>query len=497
MLKNKSEHNNEGRKGVALILSTFAILMIGGLIGLAIDGGIAFFLKARLSQAMDAASLAGANSLARGINDAAQTANAQATAQNFYYANFPSHFWGCTVPAPTVTVTLGTGANVNVRYVQVTGSVTTPLYFLRVLGLTTASLSSTATAQRRDVNLMVVLDRSGSMSPGIAELVASSTWFVNQFAQGRDEVGLTTFGGTYYMIQPSNNFKPSVTNAIGTLNSGNVYGTTDHAQPLWQTYKALAALGEPAALNVIVFFTDGEPNTIFADWSSYLVNHATCGNGPKTGGPPWNQLLGYALVYSDNSTMGGLFANTTLMPPFGGGDSLSPGTVGTAYVNTAYDSNDSGITTKTTYTGCNYESSVTSVSSDFTQIAAYDYYGNATNPAANPPLDCPSCTNQYKGVNLKNFNATNLLAAAFNAGDSASQRWRQGVINNIVPLVDSIALNDGSPIDSVYMSRLANTTGSTSYNNQAPAGNYYYITSTSQLQPAFMAIASQILHLSQ
>src|SRR5208283_2267512 len=404
MLKNKSEHNNQGRKGVALILSTFAILMIGGLIGLAIDGGIAFFLKARLSQAMDAASLAGANSLARGVNNAAQTANAQATAQNFFYANFPNNFWGCTVNTPTVTVTLGTGANVNVRYVQVTGSVTTPLYFLRVLGLTSASLSSTATAQRRDVNLMVVLDRSGSMSPGIAELVAASQWFVGQFAQGRDEVGLTTFGGTYYMIQPSSSFA-AVSTAIGTLNSGNVYGTTDHAQPLWQTYKALAAINEPAALNVIVFFTDGEPNTIYADWSSYLANHTNCGNGPETGGPPWNPLLGYALVYSGNTTMGGLFANTTLLPPFGGGDSLSAGTVGTAYVGTAYDSNDSGITTKTTYTSCNYESNVQNVASDFTQIPPYDYYGNATNPATNPPTDCHSCTSQYQGVTLTKFTA--------------------------------------------------------------------------------------------
>ncbi|MGO9242192.1 MAG: VWA domain-containing protein [Bryobacteraceae bacterium] len=497
MLKNKSEHNNQGRKGVALILSTFAILMIGGMIGLAIDGGIAFFLKARLSQAMDAASLAGANSLARGVNNAAQTANAQATAQNFFSANFPNNFWGCTVPAPTVTVTLGTGANINIRYVQVTGSVTTPLYFLRVLGLTTASLSSTATAQRRDVNLMVILDRSGSMAPGIAELVASSQWFVNQFAEGRDEVGLTTFGGTYYMIKPSTSFA-AVSTAIGTLNAGNVYGTTDHAQPLWQTYKALAAINEPAALNVIVFFTDGEPNTIYADWSSYLKSPATCGNGPVgVKGPPWNPVLGYALVYSDNKTMGGLFANTTLLPPFGGGDSLSAGTVGTAYVNTAYDSQDSGITTTTSLKGCSYESNVENVASDFTQIAAYDYYGNATNPAVHPPTDCASCTSQYQGVTLTTFNATNLLAAAFNAGDTAAQRWRQGVLNNIVPMVDCIALNDGSPIDSTYMSRLANTTGSPIYNNQAPAGNYYYITSTSQLQPAFQAIASQILHLSQ
>jgi hypothetical protein len=100
-------------------------------------------------------------------------------------------------------------------------------------------------------------------------------------------------------------------------------------------------------------------------------------------------------------------------------------------------------------------------------------------------------------VTLTNFNATNLLAAAFNAGDTAAQRMRNGVINNIIPMVDCIALNDGSPIDSVYMNRLANTTSSTSYNNQTPAGLYVYATSSADIMPAFQQIASQILHLSQ
>jgi Flp pilus assembly protein TadG len=497
MLKHKSEHNDKGRKGVALILTTMAILFIGGMIGLAIDGGIAFFLKARLSQAMDAASLAGARSLARGVDTTAQTNNAITTAQNYFSANFPSNFWGCTVTTPSVSVTEGTGANIHVRYVQVTGNVTTPLYFLRVLGLTSASLTSTATAQRRDVNVMIVLDRSGSMAPGISELVADANWFVNQFAEGRDYVGLVTFGGTYYMIQPSSSFS-AVPTAISTLTSTTVYGTTDHAQPLWQAYKALANLDQPASLNVLVFFTDGEPNTIYANWGPYLKDYKTCGNGPTTG-PPLNPVLGYALVYSDNKTMGGLFANTTIMPPFPGMDALtpSPDTTGTDYVNTAYDLSDSSITTTTTYKSCAYESNVENVASDFTQIPPLDYYGNATNPTNTRPTDCPTCSSQYKSVTLTSFTATNLLAAAFNAGDSAGQRWRMGVINTIVPLVDCIALNDGSPIDSVYMSRLANTTSSTIYNNQVPTGLYVYATSTSDLAPAFQAIASQILHLSQ
>jgi hypothetical protein len=71
-----------------------------------------------------------------------------------------------------------------------------------------------------------------------------------------------------------------------------------------------------------------------------------------------------------------------------------------------------------------------------------------------------------------------------------------GTPTPIVPLVDTIALNDGSAIDSVYMKRLANTLDSTSYNSAAPTGLYVYATTTSDLQSAFVQIASQILHLS-
>ena len=503
MLQRKSEHKNKGEKGVAIILATFAILMLGGMIGLAIDGGIAFFLKARLGQAMDAASLAGARSLARGVDVDAQKASAIAVAKNYFSANFPNSFWGCTVNTPTVNVWEDT-VNTHIRYVQVTGTVTTPLYFMRVLGFTTASLASTATAQRRDVNVMLVLDRSGSMSGAIDDLVKDATWFVGLFASKRDKVGLLTFGGSYYMIKPSVDFATespaTVAAAIKTLNSGNVYGTTNHAQPLWVAYKALAEINEPGSLNVMVFFTDGEPNTIFADWQPYLANRAGCNNG---GAGNANPVLGYALVYSGGTTQGGLFASTLAspLPPYGPGDSLSPATVQTAYINTAYDYKTYEATVKTpmaNHGSCSFWSNVQNVSNDFTQIPPLDYYGNATNPAKTAPSDCPGCNKQYKSVTLTNFTPANLTAAAFNAGDTAAQRMRAGVINNIIPLVDCIALSTTSVIDSVYMNRLANTTSSTMpYDKNKPTGLYVYASTTADLQPAFQQIASQILHLSQ
>jgi len=63
-------------------------------------------------------------------------------------------------------------------------------------------------------------------------------------------------------------------------------------------------------------------------------------------------------------------------------------------------------------------------------------------------------------------------------------------------LIDTIALNTGAAIDSVYMKRLANTADSTSYDGTKPTGLYVYASTTADLQGAFVQIASQILHLS-
>ena len=55
------------------------------------------------------------------------------------------------------------------RTVLVAATVTVPTYFLRFAGYNDLPISASATALRRDVNLMLVLDRSGSMSgsPGV------------------------------------------------------------------------------------------------------------------------------------------------------------------------------------------------------------------------------------------------------------------------------------------------------------------------------------------
>ncbi|MDR3719053.1 MAG: VWA domain-containing protein [Bryobacteraceae bacterium] len=502
-----------GRRGQALIVMALSFLVVGGMLGLAIDVGIAYYIKARLSQAVDGAALSGARALSR-VDLTLQTAKAQAVAQDFFHANFPNGFWGCTTSIGLPVVTQDDTSKI--RFVTVTATATTPLYFLRMIGKSTTTVASSAVAQRRDANIVIILDRSGSMKSAVSQLVSAADWFVGQFAPGRDQVGLVTFGGTYNLIKPTTSFSPTVTNAINTLlpvtvgktTTDHVNGTTNHSQPLWVAYQALAEVNQPTALNVIVFFTDGQPNTVTADWQPYLAHRtatgtqgksgyqAACNNGQTAG--VYNPVIGYALTYSGGGSIGGLFATPSPLPPYQPQTTVK-GTAATDYVSAAYDLSDSSNSTSSTTVsevlsmansaGCAFTSNVQSVASDFTQIPTSDYYGNLTNPGT-----------KYKAVTLTSFNGTNLTAAAYNAGDYAAQRMRLGILGSptpIVPLLDTISLSTtGGAIDAVYMKRLANTLDSQIYDHTKPVGLYVSATTNADLQGAFVQIASQILHLS-
>lgn len=485
------------RRGIVLILTAIALVAVIGMVGLAVDLGILYFLKARLSQALDAAALSGARSLARGTTLSDQDASARLVAENYFNANFPNGFWGCTTSIQK-PIYVSQDTTTKITTVSVTATATAPLYFLRVLGKTSAIVGTTAVAKRRDANIMIVLDRSGSMSAAMSDLVTNANWFVSQFAVGRDKVGLVTFGGTYNLIKPTLTFTSGSTNvpaAISSLN-GNSGGTTNHSQPLWVAYQALADpafANEPAALNVILFFTDGQPNTITANWQPKLVNPSNCNNG-LTGGL-YNPVIGFVLTYVGSTSTSGLFA-TTLIPPYQPGSTVA-GTVANAYVSTAYDSNDPVFNAEriplSTSSGCNFWNNHDNISSDLSGIPDFDIYGNETNLSAS----------RYKVASLSPFSGSQLVNAAFNAGDRAAQRMRNGVLGSptaIVPLIDTISLaTTGGPMDPVYMKRLANVNdpSNTIYDSAKPTGLYVNAATTADLQGAFALIASQILHLSQ
>src|ERR1039457_3478350 len=183
-MNGRSSDKRRGRRGIVVIMRCLmvAVVMLP-LVGLAIDGSILYLVQARLSAAVDAAALAGARSLSVGLDLASQTASATTAAQNFFYANFPIGYWSTSNQSLSVTVA---ETAFKTRTVTMQASVTVPLTFMRLLGHTSSTVGAQGQTSRRDVVMIIVLDRSSSMqNAGVCgTMISAAQNFVNQFSNG-------------------------------------------------------------------------------------------------------------------------------------------------------------------------------------------------------------------------------------------------------------------------------------------------------------------------
>src|ERR1039457_7531339 len=104
-MNERSSDKRRGRRGmVVIMLSMMVAVVLLPLVGLAIDGSGLYLIQAKMSAAVDAATLAAARSLSVGLDLSSQTASATATAQSFFSANFPTGHWNTTNLSLSTTV---------------------------------------------------------------------------------------------------------------------------------------------------------------------------------------------------------------------------------------------------------------------------------------------------------------------------------------------------------------------------------------------------------
>ena len=477
-------------RGATLVLLTLALsLVVLPLVGIAIDGTTLYLVRVKLSQAVDAAALGGARSLSTGLDLASQTSGATATALAYLNANFPSGFMGATYSGtPAITVSQNSTLS---RTVLVQATVVVPLTFMRVAGFRTSTVSDTGQSTRRDVNLMLVVDRSSSMqTAGVCPtMVANAQAFVNYFSDGRDILGLITFTQASSLdFPPAKTFKsgsPSLTSVLGDLKCG---GNTSSAQALWQAYGQIQAVNQPGRLNVIVFFTDGRPNGVttntampfpvktLTDTRYIYPNPNTQVSSPPSSCSKGAVLAGVIAQWAgdtDPGTTAGVFSPLNS----GGISDTSANPIGTA-------------------PNCNFigKAGATAMTSDVAYIPVQDAYGNATTGYKTSTL-FPSGS-PYAGQ-IRPDIPTSITAASTNAADNAAGRIRADTKFNIVIFSLGLGGTDSEPLDLDFLRRVANDPQSSSYDATRPAGHFYYAADVTQLSAAYQAIASQILRLSQ
>lgn len=158
-----NQHKRHNQSGVSLILGTAALVFIIPAVGLAIDVGYVYAIKAKLQAAVDGAALAAARGLSLGQTTTAQAASAKQKAVNWFYANLPANDWMTKNTQMDTTDThvhvFDDPNNPQVRNVTVTASTSAPTFFMRWFGMDATLVSVTSNASRRDVVAMMVLDQ--------------------------------------------------------------------------------------------------------------------------------------------------------------------------------------------------------------------------------------------------------------------------------------------------------------------------------------------------
>jgi Flp pilus assembly protein TadG len=513
-------------RGASLLAFTFAtVLVVIPMIGLAVDGSIVFWAKAKLSAAVDAGALAAGRT---------PSANASTVASQYVYANFPAGWLGSAyASAPSAVVSYpATG----MRQVTVSASVSVPLHFLVLFGVTNSTVPATATSSRRNTNVILVLDRSSSMNitgPDGAlvcnTMKASAATFVNYFADGQDQLGLITFhtwaNVDFGMTTSFQSSSPNLTSVLSDLVCG---ANTSSAMALNLAYQQIKNLGSAAyasngVLNVIVFFTDGNPNGITAVYPPKSQTDSRYYANPEYGSARTN-LTGTidsnmpATTSQCQSSLPSAAPGAVIQGSSGAATGLTQGPyqVSTPAPTSVCASGQSRAICNTTLTmlsvaGC-YFSSGPGYSSmwpitgyyatrqDIAYIPSSDYYGNGTNNSSymTQSGDLPPGVYASRG-GMRVDTPQAVMDASFNAADAQALT----IISDTTyqPVIYAIGLGGASDVasESVFQSfleRVANDPRSSRYNAALPVGLFVYSPDDTQLAAAFHQIASQILRLS-
>ncbi len=495
MTRTLSSRRKNQRGVVTLLYTLMMLFIIIPMAGLAIDAGIIYTIKTRLQAAVDGASLGAARSLNLQQSITQQNGPASTFAIGVVHANFPTGWMAVnTVPDPIVVLaTNAQDSTVPLGEVQVTVTETidAPTWFMKILRYNSVHMVVSGVAVRRNVNVMLVLDRSQSLQDegNCGTLQTDAQAFVNSFVEGQDKLGMVTFGTSYnYDFTFNTTFKSTMTTDLSNLVCS---GFTNAAAGFSTGFNQLKGLNDQNALNVIVFFTDGEPNTMtFGVNSSGAISAS---NSP--------------LPISTSSTCNPHTAGTTVSGVIAGDAS--------AYYNAwggVFSWTNSGIPVSSDFnavstpSGCAFSSSslgtgnTASFHSDITQLpsSGTDAFGNSLNGtwaggSSSPfPYTVTLTGNWYYLQNLEN--------AGINALDNAAQNARvAAAAANLPYVVYTIGLNPSvyGSVNQELLRRVANDPLSAVYQSTYAAGTFYYVPSASQLNQAFSDIASDILRLAK
>jgi Flp pilus assembly protein TadG len=339
------------QKGSFIVMFTLSFALLGTFIGFAVDFGRAYLERSRVNRLVDGAALAAAKAL-KGqlglINEATRAACDSMQMNGAPVVMTATGECKSTTGAPlTVTVSflpVAVAGGPDMQHVQVTGAEPVPTTFLRFLSwmvpgdYSTLNVSARAeAAPERPLDLVLVLDRSGSMGgTKIAALKTTVNDFLSNNFTGNDRIGMVSFawrgcgnaaGGddtAANICQPdvpmTDATSANITMLKNRVNGLNAAGATGTMEALRTARVPLAAaFNDPTRATtrkVVLLITDGKPTAMRRD------NDAQCKRDPKTGAvvAAWNNgSFPNGCLMEANDNNGGYASRRTLSNPNAGG----------------------------------------------------------------------------------------------------------------------------------------------------------------------------------
>lgn len=238
------------QRGGVLAFVTVGLLTLLVMSGLAIDVGRGYLLKAHLSRAVDAAALSAARSIRGGEASARERAVAVALAN------------GVDLGVDGANLTLSFGTNeYDEETVSVSATQDTPTLLMRLIGRETMLVRSAAVAAVPPVDLVLVLDQSGSLSQAHAwdDLQDAVKQFVRHFDDDIDQLGLVSFNimATHH-FQVSQPFTSQTESVVDGMISVGWTNTGEGLRLAYEQFMYGSDIRDRSA-KVVVFFTDGRP----------------------------------------------------------------------------------------------------------------------------------------------------------------------------------------------------------------------------------------------
>jgi Flp pilus assembly protein TadG len=274
-------------RGQVLVLVALVMFMLVGIASLALDIGRAYGVKARLNAAVDAASYEATRAITQGSDLTTMSQKATDVATAFFNANYPSTgYLGATPNAPTVTPVHDPVTGLWTVTVQATANM--PTILAGVVGWPQLNVGAVSASQRRSLDMVLVLDTSYSLHLVFDQVKQRSEEYVDMFSEMDDRVGVVAFStGAQPIVSICGVVNPpryvpqspptgltcargfvkgsvspqsGVKGAIDTLS---VNLTTNSEEGMKKALDQLNSLdaGWRSSTRVIVFFSDGAPNT--------------------------------------------------------------------------------------------------------------------------------------------------------------------------------------------------------------------------------------------